>query len=140
MKPPFTPAFLLVFFQIEGIQDPLLHGQLHQLRQCFLIVLDLDAVAVPEGLQGIDHIGLVVQQDDLSVFYKEDIDDTLNENLFPFRKVLIQALRINAQHEGLLSVQKALFESSPHAVGQLLFQKMPDFGKAYGLRILFCQS
>ena len=102
MKPPFTPAFLLVFFQIEGIQDPLLHGQLHQLRQCLLIVLDLDAVAVPEGLQGIDHIGLVVQQDDLSVFYKEDIDDTLNENLFPFRKVLIQALRINAQHEGLL--------------------------------------
>ena len=61
MKPPFTPAFLLVFFQIEGIQDPLFHGQLHQLRQCLLIVLDLDAVAVPEGLQGIDHIGLVVQ-------------------------------------------------------------------------------
>ena len=77
MKPPFTPAFLLVFFQIEGIQDPLFHGQLHQLRQCLLIVLDLDAVAVPEGLQGIDHIGLVVQQDDLSVFYKEDIENLI---------------------------------------------------------------
>ena len=95
---------LLIFFQVEGIQDPLLHGHLHQLRQRFLIVLNLDVVAVPEGFQGVDHIGLVVQQNNLTVFYEKDIDDTLNEHLFSLGQIRIQAFRINAQHKGLLSV------------------------------------
>lgn len=64
-------SFLLIFFQVEGIQDPLLHGHLHQLRQRFLIVLNLDVVAVPESFQGVDHIGLVIQQNNLTVFYEK---------------------------------------------------------------------
>ena len=97
-------SFLLIFFQVEGIQDPLLHRHLHQLRQRFLIVLNLDIVAVPESFQGVDHIGLVVQQNNLTVFYEKDVDNTLNEHLLSLGQVRIQAFRINAQHKGLLSI------------------------------------
>lgn len=97
-------SFLLIFFQVEGIQDPLLHRHLHQLRQRFLIVLNLDVVAVPESFHGVDHIGLVIQQNNLTVFYEKDVDNTLNEHLFSLGQVRIQAFCINAQHKGLLSV------------------------------------
>ena len=59
---------------------------------------------ITESFQGVDHIGLVIQQNNLTVFYEKDVDNTLNEHLFSLGQVRIQAFCINAQHKGLLSV------------------------------------